>query len=233
MRKALGSVRPRRAFVEARISEEGRRALQTDKPSKKELSGNTHRATGSRQTQIKYAQIGVCGLSCRLCPRYHTQGKSRCYGCKTESRMVVGCPFITCAVMRKGIEFCWDCAENESCDKWHKHRRFGRRHDTFVSYQTLDDNISFIRSNGVEALDEVQRKTEKLLKEALSDFNEGRSKTYYCVAAALLKVDEFEQAVSQARKDSATMDLKGKSLLLHSLLDETAGRERHQLKLRK
>lgn len=147
--------------------------------------------------------------------------------------MVVGCPFITCAVKRKGIEFCWDCAENEGCDEWHKHRRFGRRHDTFVSYQTLDDNISFIRSNGVEALDEVQRRTEKLLKEALSDFNEGRSKTYYCLAAALLKVDEFEQAVSQARKDSATMDLKGKSLLLHSLLDETARRERHQLKLRK
>jgi hypothetical protein len=27
--------------------------------------------------------------------------------------MAVGCPFITCAVKKKGIEFCWDCEENE------------------------------------------------------------------------------------------------------------------------
>ncbi|NJD54065.1 MAG: hypothetical protein FIB07_14500 [Candidatus Methanoperedens sp.] len=39
---------------------------------------------------FKYPEIGVCGLSCRLCPRYQSEGESRCFGCKTESRMGAG-----------------------------------------------------------------------------------------------------------------------------------------------
>ena len=79
---------------------------------------------------FKYLEIGVCGLSCRLCPRYQSEGKSRCFGCKTESRMGAGCPFITCAVKRNGIEFCWDCKESAACEKWKKHRESGKRHDS-------------------------------------------------------------------------------------------------------
>lgn len=29
---------------------------------------------------IKYPEIGICGLSCRLYPRYHTESKNRCGG---------------------------------------------------------------------------------------------------------------------------------------------------------
>jgi hypothetical protein len=42
--------------------------------------------------KITYPEIGICGLSCGLCPSYHTDGISRCGGCKTESRMGAGCP---------------------------------------------------------------------------------------------------------------------------------------------
>ena len=100
--------------------------------------------------QIKYPEIGICGLSCRLCPRYHTEAESRCGGCKSESRMAVGCPFITCATKRKGIEFCWQCSENESCERWKKHRVFSKHHDTFKCYQKLEYNIAFIQKYGVE-----------------------------------------------------------------------------------
>ncbi|TEB08592.1 hypothetical protein Psch_02157 [Pelotomaculum schinkii] len=51
--------------------------------------------------KIKHPEIGVCGLSCRLCPRYHTDTKSKCHGCKSQARIAVGCPFITCAVKKK------------------------------------------------------------------------------------------------------------------------------------
>jgi len=33
--------------------------------------------------QIKYPEIGICGLSCRLCPIYNTKAESRCLGCKS------------------------------------------------------------------------------------------------------------------------------------------------------
>jgi hypothetical protein len=105
--------------------------------------------------KIKYPEIGICGLSCRLCPNYNTDTKSRCLGCKSEGGMAVGCPFITCAVKKRGIEFCWDCQENESCEKWRKHREFGKRHDTFKCNQKLENDIAFIQRNGVAEFEKL------------------------------------------------------------------------------
>ena len=183
--------------------------------------------------QIRYPKVGLCGLSCRLCPRYHTVGKSKCGGCKSEYRMGAGCPFITCAVKRRGIEFCWQCTENGICEKWHKHRAFGAEHDTFKCYQKLGDNIGYIQRSGVGAFEEAQKVRERLLGEMLQEFNEGRSKSYYCIAATVLEVGELEAALVQARRDSAELEIKDKSKVLHSILDEIAEGERYYLKLRK
>jgi hypothetical protein len=182
---------------------------------------------------IEYPEIGICGLSCRLCPTYHTESKSRCGGCKSAYRMGAGCPFITCAVKKKGIEFCWQCAEHETCERWTKHRTFGKKHDTFTCYQRLEDNIAFIQQNGVHAFEEAQKIREHLLKEMLHDFNEGRSKRYYAIAATLLDIKELETALTQAKKDAAGLDMKDKSRCLHALLDAISERHSYHLKLRK
>ena len=182
---------------------------------------------------IKYNAIGVCGLSCRLCPRYHTDAESRCGGCKSESRMAVGCPFITCAVRKQGIDFCWDCQESKTCEKWQKHREFGKQHDTFKCYQKLEDDTSFIEKNGVEKFDELQKIREKLLTEMLKEFNEGRSKNYYCIAATVLEIEELSKALAEARKESSGLDTREKSKIMHSVLDAVADRKNYSLKLRK
>ena len=67
--------------------------------------------------KIEYPEIGICGLSCQLCPNYNTETQSLCLGCKSEVRMAIGCPFITCAIKKKGVEFCWDCKESKTCKK--------------------------------------------------------------------------------------------------------------------
>lgn len=183
--------------------------------------------------KIKYPKIGVCGLSCRLCPRYHTKGESKCWGCKSELRMAVGCPLITCAVKKKGIEFCWDCEENENCEKWKEHREFGKQHDTFKCYQKLEDNIFFIQKNGAGEFEKLQKIREKMLKEMLQDFNEGRSKTYYCIATTILEINELKKALNEAREQSKGLEIKGKSKVLHTFLDTVAERKNYCLKLRK
>ena len=71
---------------------------------------------------VRWTKVEVYDLSCGLCPVYHGRGESRCGGCKSESRMSVGCPFITCVVKKKGIEFCRDCDEGAVCEQWEKHR---------------------------------------------------------------------------------------------------------------
>ena len=183
--------------------------------------------------QIKYTQIGICGLSCRLCPRYQTEAKSRCTGCKSENRMAVGCPFITCAIKKKGIEFCWDCEENETCEKWRKHREAGGKADSFKCYQKLEDDIIFIQKHGIIEFEKVQKTREKLLKEMLQNFNEGRSKNYYCIAVTIFEIEELKMALTKAKKNSVGLEIKDKSTILHSVLDEIAQKKNYCLKLRK
>ena len=182
---------------------------------------------------IKFPEIGICGLSCRLCPSFHAQGESRCGGCKSADRMAVGCPFITCAVKRKQIEFCWPCEENATCPKWRHHRQASKQHDSFVCYQKLEDNILFIQQNSAPAFERTQKVREKLLREMLQGFNDGRSKTYYSIAATVMAIEELKTALSLAKRDSAGLGVKEKAKMLHALLDEIAERKHYIVKLRK
>ncbi len=183
--------------------------------------------------KIEYPQIGICGLSCRLCPNYHTETKSRCLGCKSEGRMTAGCPFITCAIKKKGVEFCWECQENKTCQKWRNHRDFSKQHDTFKCYQKLEDDIALIRKKGLAEFEKLQKIREQLLREMLQEFNEGRSKSYYCIAVTVLEIDELKESIFNARNGYEGSEIKDKSRLLHSILNEIAIRKKYCLELRK
>ena len=154
-------------------------------------------------------------------------------GCKTESRMSAGCPFITCALKKKGVEFCWECEQSDNCGKWRIHREFSRTSDTFKCYQKLESDIIFIKKNSVVNFDKLQKTREVFLKEMLQDFNDGQSKNYYCVAATVLEIKELEDALIETKKTSRGLDAKGKSKNLHAILDKIAQRKNYTLKLRK
>ena len=183
--------------------------------------------------KIRYPEIGVCGLSCRLCPAY-TAGATRwCDGCKREKRMKVGCPFLTCSLKRQGVEFCWDCKERTDCNRWRKLRANGKKSDSFKCYQSLERDIAFVQQHGVAEFEREQKNRERLLKEMLRDFNEGRSKSYYCIAATVFSPEELKGALAQAKKEARGLDIKARSKVLHALLDARAAKNHYVLKLRK
>lgn len=180
-----------------------------------------------------HPEIGICGLSCRLCPRFHTAGPSRCDGCKGENRMAAGCPFITCAVKPRGIEFCWDCGDAGSCERWAKHRAAGRVHDSFTCYAALEANISKVARDGFESFNAEQILRGSLLDEMLTRFDEGRSKSYYCIAATLLDPSGLRSAIDKASDACGSCDMRERAKALHSLLDEAAVRRSVRLALRR
>ncbi len=182
---------------------------------------------------IKHTEIGVCGLSCRLCPAHHGETKSRCPGCKSEYRMGAACPVHNCAVKKKGIEFCGFCEENKTCEKWRKNREMGKKGDSLLCYQKVEDNIASIQKNGITEFENEQKTREQLLREMLAEFNEGRSKTYYCIVATVLETKELRQALNEAKKQTKRFDAKEKSRILHSILDGIAEKKHYWLKLRK
>lgn len=148
---------------------------------------------------IKYPEMGICGLSCQLCPMYHTDAKSRCEGCKSKSRITLGCSFITCAMKNKEVEFCWECYESLNCEKWRKHREAGVKYDSFKCYQKLEEDIIFIQENGFGEYKRLQDIREEILNYMLDNFNEGRSKSYYCVAVTVMKIEEINEALVKAK----------------------------------
>jgi len=179
-----------------------------------------------------FIESGVCGLSCRLCPAYNMETKSKCEGCKSEYRMSAACPFHNC-VKKKGMDFCGSCHENTTCARWRKHKELSRQHDSFVCYQKLEDNIASIQKNGMEEFEKQQKAREELLRVLLAEFNEGRSKTLYCIAATVLQLDELESLLDKARAESKGLDIEAKSEIMHSLLNEIAKDRSYLLKLRK
>ncbi|MDD1776147.1 MAG: DUF3795 domain-containing protein [Candidatus Methanomethylicus sp.] len=163
---------------------------------------------------------------------YQSKSQSKCYGCKSPSRIAVGCPFIKCA-LKKDIEFCWDCPESLGCENWEKHKRASRSFDSFVCYQKLEDSVRMVQEKGVEEFEKEQSAREGLLKVMLDEFNEGRSKTLYCIATTVFEVKELEAALSEAKKQAKGLDVKEKSRIMHQVLAKTAKGKNYILKLRK
>lgn len=105
--------------------------------------------------------------------------------------------------------------------------------DSFVCYQKLEDNIRFIQERGIQEFEKEQIAREGLLKEMLEKFNEGRSKTLYCIASAVLEVRELEDVLTEAKNKTENFGIKEKAQILHQILDKTAEKKKYLLKLRK
>ena len=184
--------------------------------------------------QIRHPTLGVCGLSCLLCPRHQSAAASRCEGCKTPSRLGAACSMQTCALKKQKVEYCGYCCMSKSCPKWANHREAGRKHDSFVSYGKLEENIALIQQNGVSAWERLELKKERLLRMLLAEYDEGRSKNYLCLAVTLLRFEDLKAAMEEEKRNRpAQSDLKSRSIAIHAVLDRMAEKTKAILALRK
>ena len=120
----------------------------------------------------------------------------------------------------------------DSCEKLRKHKAFSRCHDSFVCYQKLEDNIIIAKEN-LTRFERDQEKRENLLREMLNEFNEGRSKSYYCIASTICEIEDLERIIDTAKTQSIGLGIKEKCKILHRLLSELAQEKGLLLKLRK
>jgi hypothetical protein len=177
--------------------------------------------------KFKHPEIGVCGLSCRLCAKYYLKGKRRCPGCKSEAKLKRGCPFVTCAVKSKRIEFCWQCPDKGKCRKWNELREMCKHHRG-GNYRMLESNTLFVSRKGLSAFMKDQKEREKSLKCMLCKFDEGRSGSLYCYAAAVMDKRMLASAVREAGRKSKGMNLKGRSQTLQTVLRRIAETRKRQ-----
>jgi len=181
----------------------------------------------------KYPTIGVCGLDCGLCPRYYTAGASRCPGCGGPNFLSKhpSCSFITCCVKKNNLEVCADCS-NFPCSKFKRDKDYQQFEgsSSYPPYKKIMLNLNYIKEYGIENFIDNQKKRIRLLEKLIQDFDDGRSRSYFCKATALLDINSLEdsliKAIQKVKSDKIRLtDKKIKSKILKDILNEITLKE--------
>jgi hypothetical protein len=181
----------------------------------------------------KYSTIGVCGLDCGLCPRYYTVGASRCPGCAGPDfiNKHPSCSFITCCVKKKNLEVCAECSEFP-CSKFKSDEEYQqlKESSSYPSYKKVMPNLNFIKDHGIDKFIEQQKERIKLLETMIENFDDGRSRSFFCKATALLDLINLKSSLDKATNKIKTdklkqNDVKNKAKILKAVLNEIALRE--------
>jgi len=172
----------------------------------------------------------VCGLDCGLCPRYYTIGTSRCPGCGGPDffNKHPSCSFITCCIRKNNLEVCAECSDFP-CSKFKSDEEYQqlKESSSYPSSKKIMPNLNFIKEHGIEKFAEQQKKRIKLLETMIENFNDGRSRSFYCKATALLDLisleDSLDKAIQKIRSENIKPDnTKTKAKILKDILNEIA-----------
>jgi hypothetical protein len=184
----------------------------------------------------KYPVVGVCGLNCGLCPRYHTAGPSRCPGCCGAGfwERHPGCGFITCCVKKKGLETCAECPDFAGCERVARVLDSAEQKDSFISYRPVPANFTLIRERGIEEFVRLEMAKQEFLKYLLSNYDEGHSKSFYCRSCQLVPLDKLKEALEEAEAEiTRDTPLKERAKTLRMVISSMADGLGIDLRLRK
>ncbi|HNX13360.1 MAG TPA: DUF3795 domain-containing protein [Oscillospiraceae bacterium] len=177
----------------------------------------------------EYPLFSACGLNCGLCPRFFTDGPSRCPGCGAEgfSQKHPSCGFLSCC-RRHEVEYCGLCAEYP-CARYDG----AEQYDSFITHQNQMKNFEKIKEIGFEAYRVELNRKVTLLNKLLNHFDDGKRKSYYCLAVNLMELEDIELVIQQFTAHGQSDTPKEKAAAAVGLFEKIASKRGVTLKLRK
>lgn len=164
--------------------------------------------------------FSLCGLNCCLCPRYHTSGSSRCPGCGGPDfySLHPSCSVINCNDRHDKAEYCFQCGEYP-CEKY----RASAAADSFISYRNVVADMAAADRDLEVYLSGLRRKLG-ILERLLKEYDEGKSKGFYCLAVNLLPLPELEKCIESVTMSSehANPDANQRAMHMRKALESTA-----------
>lgn len=160
--------------------------------------------------------FSLCGLNCRLCPMNIS---GHCGGCGFGNQ---SCPIARCSLEHGKPEYCFQCSaypceRYEHIDEW----------DSFITHRNQKSDMEKIQNTGEDAYNAEQIKKRQILDRLLSEYNDGRKKTLFCLAVNLLPLNDLRAVFD---KEDMDIPLKERARLMEERLK---GRSETELKLRK
>jgi hypothetical protein len=184
-----------------------------------------------KQYKRQYPLFSLCGLNCGLCPRYHTDGTSKCPGCGGQDFHLKHptCPVITCNRKHDNVEYCFQCS-SYPCEKYSRPSEV----DSFISYRNVLDDFEKAKRQGLNHyVQELDEKVE-ILASLINNYNDGRNKGFYCIAVNLLKLDDIKNILVKIHEENEqNISVRDKIKRITLLLEAQAKKDNITLKLRK
>lgn len=173
-----------------------------------------------RQNQL----FSLCGLNCALCPMFLNKNCPGCGGGEGNQ----SCKIARCSMEHDNTQYCFQCKEYP-CEKYDHIDDF----DSFITHQNRRSDMERAKQFGIDAYNTEQAEKAKILETFLSNYNDGRKKTFFCVAVNLLELQDLRNVIEQIKGNSEIeiLPLKERSSFVSGLLQEEAATKNIDLKL--
>lgn len=148
--------------------------------------------------------FSLCGLNCGLCPM---KLDGHCPGCGGGEGNQ-SCKIAKCSILHGRIEYCNQCREFP-CDRY----RRAEEYDIFITHRNWRQDFEKIKEMGVKAYNSEQKKKLEILKFLLEGYNDGRRKSFFCLAVNLLDLEDLKTVVEHCEEEIQleSLTLKEKS----------------------
>lgn len=168
------------------------------------------------------AYLSLCGLNCALCVMHLG---NFCPGCGRGAGNQP-CKIAKCSIQH-GVAYCYEC-KKYPCDHYQEFKKY----DSFITHQNHDENFDRFHKLGKDEYIVEQIKKEEILHTLLADYNDGRKKSFYCLAVNLLPYSESSMILEKLKLDTNMNNntLKEKAAYAEFLFREAAKRQHVTLK---
>lgn len=179
----------------------------------------------------KEPSFSLCGLNCALCPRFHTDGSSKCPGCGGPDFALKHptCAVVTCNRKHDNVEFCYECSAYP-CKKYMEPSTA----DSFISYVKVSQDMADAKRDLPAYLNTLRMK-RVILENLITHYNDGKSKGFYCLAVNLLPLSTLNEILDtmEGSAENGNLDTRAKAKKITGMITAKADEMQLVLKLRK
>lgn len=168
--------------------------------------------------------FSLCGLNCGLCTM---RLGGYCPGCGGGEGNQ-SCAIARCSLDHGGIEYCFQCGEFP-CARYKSEDAY----DSFITHRNRLRDLERARRDGVEAYRAEQRERCEILRILLENYNDGRRKTLFSLAANLLEPEDLREILKRLSGEASGLSVRERAGRAAALCKEAAARRGMDLRLRK
>lgn len=170
--------------------------------------------------------FSLCGLNCGLCVMYIGKYCPGCGGGEGNQ----ACFIARCSQSHEGILYCSECREYP-CEKYEGIEIL----DSFIVHRNQKKDLEKMKRMGLEAYQKELHEKMNVLDSLLSVYNDGRRKSFYCLAVNLLELRDLRSVMEEIETEvgSNQLTVREKAKIAVKYFEAMAGKRDIHLKLHK